>query len=103
MENHNILEHIGKFLAHISREMLEVLFVLIVLIKWGRMPLWHWPMVAAALAYFISPLDAMPDPIFIDDAGVLAATVAALGALVTDDVRAEARAHVERLLDGAQA
>lgn len=103
MENQNILEHIGKFIAHISREMLEVLFVLIVLIKWGRIPLWHWPMVAGALAYFVSPLDAMPDPIFIDDAGVLAAAVAALGTVVTDDVRAEARARVERLLDGARA
>jgi uncharacterized membrane protein YkvA (DUF1232 family) len=103
MENQNILDHIAKFFAHISREMLEVLFVLIVLIEWGRIPLWQWPMVAAALAYFISPIDAMPDPIFIDDAGVLAATVAALGALVTDDVRAEARARIERLVGGAQA
>ena len=103
MENQNILEHIGRFLAHISREMLEVLLILIVLIEWGRIPLWQWPMVIAALAYFISPLDAMPDPIFIDDAGVLAAAVAALGAVVTDDVRAEARARVERLLGGAQA
>ena len=103
MGNQNILEHIGRFLAHISREMLEVLLILTVLIEWGRIPLWQWPMVIAALAYFISPIDAMPDPIFFDDAGVLAAAVAALGAVVTDDVRAEARARVERLLDGARA
>lgn len=36
-------------------------------------------MVIAAVAYFICPMDAMPDPIFVDDAGVLAGVIAALG------------------------
>lgn len=50
----------------------------------SKTPLWVKGMVAAALAYFIMPIDAIPDILpligFGDDAGVLAATIAAVTA-----------------------
>jgi uncharacterized membrane protein YkvA (DUF1232 family) len=70
-----------------------------------RTPLWVKGTVAAALAYFILPLDAIPDlmPLvgFSDDASVLAAAFAAISAYVTVEHREKARAWMahEHLLN----
>jgi uncharacterized membrane protein YkvA (DUF1232 family) len=73
----------------------------------SRTPLWVKGIVAAALAYFILPFDAIPDlmPLvgFSDDASVLAAAFAAISAHVTDEHREKARAWMahEHLLNPA--
>jgi uncharacterized membrane protein YkvA (DUF1232 family) len=70
-----------------------------------KTPLWVKGIVAAALAYFILPLDAIPDlmPLvgFSDDASVLAAAFAAISAYVTGEHREKARAWMahEHLLN----
>ncbi|WP_406698362.1 YkvA family protein [Singulisphaera sp. Ch08] len=60
-----------------------------------KTPLWVKGIVGAALAYFILPLDAIPDLVplagFSDDAGVLAAALSAVSAHITDEHRARAR------------
>ena len=60
-----------------------------------RTPLWVKGTVAAALAYFILPLDAIPDFLPLagmsDDAGVLAAALTAISAHITDEHRTRAR------------
>jgi uncharacterized membrane protein YkvA (DUF1232 family) len=60
-----------------------------------KTPLWVKGIVAAALAYFILPLDAIPDLLPLaglsDDAGVLAAALTAVSAHITDEHRARAR------------
>jgi uncharacterized membrane protein YkvA (DUF1232 family) len=60
-----------------------------------KTPLWVKGIVAAALAYFILPLDAIPDLLplagFSDDAGVVAAALTAVSAHITDEHRARAR------------
>jgi uncharacterized membrane protein YkvA (DUF1232 family) len=60
-----------------------------------KTPLWVKGTVAAALAYFILPLDAIPDLMPLvglsDDAGVLAAALTAISAHLTDEHRARAR------------
>jgi uncharacterized membrane protein YkvA (DUF1232 family) len=62
-------------------------------------PLWVKGTVAAALAYFILPFDAIPDlmPVFgfSDDAGVLAAALTAVASHVTDEHRARAKAWMD--------
>jgi uncharacterized membrane protein YkvA (DUF1232 family) len=64
-----------------------------------KTPMWVKGAVAAALAYFILPLDAIPDLLPLvglgDDAGVLAATVTAVAGYITDEHRAKARAWME--------
>lgn len=51
-------------------------------------PLWAKLQIGGALAYFVAPVDAIPDFVpllgYSDDAGVVAATIAVLGAHVTD-------------------
>lgn len=60
-----------------------------------KTPFWVKGTVAAALAYFILPMDAIPDILpmagFSDDAGVLAAALAAVSSHITDEHRARAR------------
>ena len=56
---------------------------------------------AAALAYFVSPIDAIPDLLFpvgfTDDGAVMAGAVLQLGAHVTSAHREEARRKAEDL------
>jgi uncharacterized membrane protein YkvA (DUF1232 family) len=63
-----------------------------------EMPAWAQALVAAALAYFISPVDAVPDVIpFIgygDDAVVL---TSAVRAYITDQVKEQSRVVLRRL------
>jgi uncharacterized membrane protein YkvA (DUF1232 family) len=68
-------------------------------------PIWVKGTVAAALAYFILPIDAVPDILPIiglsDDASVLAAAFTAVSAFVNDEHREKARAWMahEHLLN----
>jgi len=65
----------------------------------ARTPIWVKAAAAAALAYFILPLDAMPDLLPVvglsDDAGVIAATLTAIAAHITDEHRARAKGWME--------
>jgi len=62
-------------------------------------PLWVKGIVAGALAYFVLPLDAIPDILpFVglsDDASLLAAAYTAVSAFVTEGHREQARAWIE--------
>jgi uncharacterized membrane protein YkvA (DUF1232 family) len=62
-------------------------------------PAWVKGIVAAALAYFVLPFDAIPDFLpFVglgDDASVLAAAFSSVSAYITDDHREKARAWIE--------
>lgn len=62
-------------------------------------PIWVKATAGAALAYFILPLDAIPDFLPIvglsDDAGVLAAALTAIAAHITDEHRTRARVWME--------
>ena len=67
-------------------------------------PAWVKGIVAASLAYFVLPFDAIPDFLpFVglgDDASVLAAAFASVNSYITDDHREKARAWIESELPG---
>ena len=85
-----------------GRSVLEQAFLLYLLMTDPRVPVWAKAVVAAALAYFISPVDAMPDVLpvvgFTDDGAVMAGAVAQLGAHVTKAQREEARQRADDIL-----
>ncbi|WP_251037874.1 YkvA family protein [Paenibacillus albidus] len=62
----------------------------------AKTPLWAKGIAFAALAYFISPLDTIPDAFiglgFTDDAAVIAAGVRAIAGQVTDEHRSKSEA-----------
>jgi uncharacterized membrane protein YkvA (DUF1232 family) len=70
-----------------------------------RTPLWVKGIVAGALAYFILPLDALPDFLpflgMTDDLSVLSAALAAISTYLTPEHRSQARAWMrdEQIID----
>lgn len=56
--------------------------------------------IASSIAYFILPLDAVPDPIpligFLDDATILAGALAIVRFYVNDEIKEKAKATLER-------
>lgn len=68
-----------------------------------RTPVWVKGTVAAALAYFILPFDAIPDLLPVvglsDDAGVLTAALSAVSVYITDEHRSRARAWMAAEID----
>ena len=62
-------------------------------------PMWARAIIIAALAYFIMPLDAIPDAIpvvgYTDDLGALAAALAMVGMHITPEIKEMARAKME--------
>lgn len=61
-------------------------------------PLWAKGVIAGALGYFIFPLDLLPDPIFVDDAFVVAQAFVVVRMYVKEEHQAAARAKVGELL-----
>lgn len=97
MNTNNITNYAKRF-SSILGDGLEQVMILVVLVEQGLVPWWGWPVLTAAIAYFLNPLDAMPDPIFLDDVGVLAAALATLQSAITEGVRKEARRRVRAIL-----
>ena len=62
-------------------------------------PVWVQGVAFAALAYFISPIDAIPDLTpgigYLDDAGVLATAIVSLRAYITAEVTRQAKAKLK--------
>lgn len=65
----------------------------------AKTPFWARATIIAALAYFILPIDTIPDILpfvgFSDDAGAIAAALAAVGTHMTDEHRQKAREALE--------
>ena len=76
-----------------GREVVEKALLLYYAAQEENAPAWAKATIAAALGYFIVPLDAIADLTpavgYADDLGVLALAVAAVAAYINDDVRAK--------------
>jgi uncharacterized membrane protein YkvA (DUF1232 family) len=92
---------LGKVLRFARRLSADVLFDIVALwFCWRdpRTPLWAKAVAAGALAYFVIPFDALPDPIFVDDAGVIALAMVRLRAVMLQDHREQARDWLSRFV-----
>ena len=82
-----------------GKEVIEKALFLYYAAQREETPVWAKTTVYGALAYFISPIDAIPDitPVigYVDDLGVLAAAVSAISAYINSDVKKDARNKIE--------
>ena len=82
-----------------GKEVIEKALFLYYAAQKPETPIWAKTTVYGALAYFISPLDAIPDiaPVigYVDDLGVLAAAVAAISVYIDTDVKTQAKDKLE--------
>jgi uncharacterized membrane protein YkvA (DUF1232 family) len=84
-----------RFARIAGREVIEKALQLYFAAQSADTPAWAKTVIAGALGYFISPVDAVPDvtPIvgFTDDLGVLAAAIAAVIVYITPEVKHKAK------------
>lgn len=87
-------DKITRFAKKAGREVVEKALWLFFAAQRPETPAWAKAVIYSALAYFISPVDAVPDitPLvgYSDDLGMLAAAISTLAVYITDDVKAQA-------------
>lgn len=90
-----------------GRRLLEFALLLYVLYRDPQVPAWAKAVIAGTLAYFICPLDLLPDLLpgvgYTDDLAAMLALVNALALHITDAHRQQAKALAARRLDRTQA
>ncbi len=86
---------LAKFAKVAGTEVVEKALWLYYAYQRPETPMWAKTTIVAALGYFISPIDAIPDfiPIvgYIDDLGVLTAAVASVAVYIDKDVKKKAK------------
>ena len=87
-------DKVKSFAITAGREVIEKALWLYYAAQRPETPKWAKTAIYGALAYFISPLDAIPDITpwvgFTDDLGALAAAIAMTSAYINEDVKAKA-------------
>lgn len=93
-------DKLKKYAVVAGREVVEKALILYEALKDKDTPTWARGVIIAALGYFISPIDAIPDTVpiagYADDLGALAAAIAAVAAHVKDEHIENARATLKR-------
>ncbi len=88
-------EKVKKFAVVAGKDVIYRVLLLYYALQDPKCPAKYKAMIYAALGYFISPLDAIPDVIpvvgFSDDLGVLVLCLAAVAMCITAEVREKAR------------
>lgn len=86
-----------------GRELVELALQLYYTLQSPSTPAWAKAVIVAALGYFISPVDAIPDFIpvigYTDDLAALVAAVATVATHITEEIKTKAAAQVGRWID----
>jgi uncharacterized membrane protein YkvA (DUF1232 family) len=88
-----------RFAHSAGEDVVERALLLFYALKSPKTPKWAKTVVLGALAYFIMPMDAIPDVVpvvgYTDDLGALAAALVAVRLYVTDDMKEMAKAKTK--------
>ena len=99
-------DKLKRYARSAGREVVEKALLLYYAAQEEKAPAWAKATIAAALGYFIVPLDAIADLTpavgFADDLGVLALAVAAVATYINDDVRNKTADKMRQWFGSAQ-
>ena len=88
----NFWDKLKHYARNAGKDVVEKALLLYFAAQEEKAPAWAKGTIAAALGYFIVPLDAVvdltPAVVYADDLGVLVLAVAAVATYINDDVRA---------------
>ncbi len=88
-------DKLKNFALKAGSEVIEKALYLYYAAQRPETPTWARTVIFGALAYFISPVDAIPDIIpvagFTDDLGALAAAIGVVSMYITDEVKSQAK------------
>jgi len=91
-----------KFLDKLSTKGLYILLLLYYTYKNGEVPAWAKKIIIGSFAYFLSPLDAIPDltPVLgmTDDIGVLAFGLVTIACYISDEIREKAELRLSKMM-----
>lgn len=91
----NFWEKVKKFALTAGKEVIEKALTLYYVAQEENVPVWAKTTIYGTLAYFISPLDAIPDitPLigYSDDLGALAIAIATVSAYINDNAKEKAK------------
>lgn len=91
-------EKIKKFGKKAGYKVVYAALLLFFCLKDGNVPAWAKTVIIGALAYFISPVDAIPDIVpvagFTDDLGSLAAALGIVAVYINDDIKQKAKSKL---------
>ncbi|MAB22828.1 YkvA family protein [Pseudomonas sp. 5Ae-yellow] len=100
-------QKLAMYAKSAGREVVEKALCLYYAARRPETPGWAKAVIISVLAYFIAPLDALPDftPFvgFTDDLGVFAGALAMVAMYIDDDVKTNAAATAERWFGMTQA
>lgn len=92
-------DKVKKFAVKAGSEVIEKALYLYYAAQRPETPMWAKTVIFGALAYFISPVDAVPDMIpvagFTDDLGALAAALGVVSMYITDEVKIQAKQQLQ--------
>lgn len=87
-------EKIKNFAKAAGKELIQKALWLYYAAQRAETPLWAKTVIYGALAYFVLPLDAIPDVVpvvgFSDDLGAIAAAITTVSMYITDEVKQQA-------------
>lgn len=87
-------DKVKRFALTAGREVIEKALWLYYALQKSETPAWAKTVIAGALAYFILPIDAIPDAIpvagYTDDLGALASALGMVAMYITADVKQQA-------------
>ncbi|UAW99875.1 DUF1232 domain-containing protein [Halopseudomonas nanhaiensis] len=93
-------DKLHRYARKAGREVVERALCLYYAARRPETPTWAKTTIFGALAYFISPIDAIPDLLpfigFSDDLTVMAAALALVSLYINDEVKRRARATTEK-------
>lgn len=91
-------EKIKKFGRKAGSKVVYAALLLFYCLKDGNVPAWTKTVIIGSLAYFISPVDGVPDIVpvagFTDDLGSLLAALGIVAVYINDDIRQKARSKL---------
>jgi uncharacterized membrane protein YkvA (DUF1232 family) len=92
-------DKVGGYAKTAGKEVIEKSLFLYYAAQKPETPVWAKTAIFGALAYFISPIDAIPDIVpvvgYVDDLGVLGAALASVSAYIDEDVKKTARRKMD--------
>ena len=102
----NFWDKLKKFAKVAGKEVIEKALFLYYAAKQPNTPLWAKTTIYGALAYFISPIDMLPDltPLlgYTDDLSILAAALVTVASYITDEVKQQARDKMQTWFGNAE-
>lgn len=96
-----IIDHVRKFAMLLGQKVAYAVLLMVFAFRRKDTPRWARNIIIGSLAYFLAPVDSIPDltPIlgYTDDFGVLSFGLVTIASYINDDVRIEARKIMKKI------